>query len=180
LSLWNISDETWDAVCDSLKTHPTLQTLELRAVWTGAKLAPAMLKFRIQALEDMMKLNISIHSIRLHDRYSKHELFRGSVIPYLETNKFLPRVRAIQKTRPIAYRAKVLGAALFATRSDANSFWMLLSGNAEIAFPLTTVATSLPTAATPVNVAPVVATGSATAASNIVAPAAGQKRKACP
>jgi hypothetical protein len=70
--------------------------------------------------------------------YSQHELFRGSVIPYLETNRFRPRVRAIQKTRPIPYRAKVLGRALLAARTDTNSFWMLLSGNAEVAFPSST------------------------------------------
>jgi hypothetical protein len=29
------------------------------------------------------------------------------------------------------YRAKVLGRALLATRTDVNSFWMLISGNAE-------------------------------------------------
>jgi hypothetical protein len=66
----------------------------------------------------------------------------------VETN----RVRAIQKTRLIAYRAKLLGRALLAARTDANSFWMLLSGNAEVAFPpttaTTTLATTLPTPAT--------------------------------
>jgi hypothetical protein len=29
----------------------------------------------------------------------------------------------------------VLGRALLAARTDANSFWMILAGNAEIAFP---------------------------------------------
>jgi hypothetical protein len=78
--------------------------------------------------------------------------FRGSVIPYLAANRFRPRIRAIQKTRPILYRAKVLERALLAARSDANSFWMLLLGNAEVAFPSRTttieVAASLPTSAT--------------------------------
>jgi hypothetical protein len=58
---------------------------------------------------------------------------------------FLP----FKKTRPIAYRTKVLGRALLAVRTDANSFWMLLSGNAEVAFPSTTAtiaaAANLPT-----------------------------------
>jgi hypothetical protein len=48
-------------------------------------------------------------------------------------------VRAIQKTRPIAYRTKVLGRVLLAVRTYANSFWMLVSGNAKVAFPSTTV-----------------------------------------
>jgi hypothetical protein len=147
--LW--SDETWGTICDSLKTHPTLQVLDHLAAG-GASLAPAVLISRIQALLDMMKVNMSIHTICLSHHYRQHELFRGSVIPYLETNRLRPRVRAIQKTRPIAYRAKVLGRALLAVRSDdANRFWMLLSGNPEVAFPsrgTTIAAANLPTPAT--------------------------------
>jgi hypothetical protein len=185
-----VSDEKWGAVCDSLKTHPTLEVLDLAEFMYmrgRPAMAPDVITSRMQALGDMIKVSMSIHTIHLDSRYSQaHEIYRESVIPYLETNQFRPRLLAIQKTRPIAYRAKVLGRALLATRTDANSFWMLLSGNAEVAFPsrtTTIAAANLPTPATvgaSANAAFVVATGSPTAASNFVAPAAGQKRKACP
>jgi hypothetical protein len=101
---------------------------------------------------DMMKINMSIHTIHLHVHYLDHEFYRESVIPYLATNRLRPRVRAIQKARPIPYRAGVLGRALLSAGSDANTFWMLLSGNTEVAFPPRTatiaVAASLPTSAT--------------------------------
>jgi hypothetical protein len=129
-----MSDVAWGAVCDSLKAHPTLEVLNLLTTG-GMALAPAVLKSRIQALVNMMKVITTIHTIQVDACYSQHELFRESVIPYLETNRFRPRVRATQKTRPIPYRAKVLGRALLAVRTNANSFWMLLSGNAEVAFP---------------------------------------------
>jgi hypothetical protein len=99
-----------------------------------------------------MKVNMSIHTIRLNDRYYEHEISGQSVIPYLETNRLRPRLLAIQKTRPIPHRAKLLGRALLSVRTDANGFWMLLSGNAEVAFPSSTAtiatAGSLTTAAT--------------------------------
>ena len=121
--------------------------------------------------------------MNLGDQDSKHELFRESVIPYLETNLFRPRLLAIQKTRPIAYRATVLGQALLAVRTDPNRLWMLLSGNAEVAFPSTTATTtaaaSLPTpayVAATENFTPVVANAS----SSVDASAASQKRKAYP
>jgi hypothetical protein len=57
------------------------------------------------------------------------------LIPYLETNRFRPHLLAIQKTRPIPYRAKVLGQALLAVRTDPNRVWMLLSGNPEVVLP---------------------------------------------
>jgi hypothetical protein len=57
---------------------------------------------------------------------------------------FLPS----KKTRSIPYRAKVLGRALLSAYTDANRFWILLSGNAEVTFPSTTatiaVAANLP------------------------------------
>jgi hypothetical protein len=180
-----MSDETWDTVYDSFEAHPTLEVLDLRS--TEAFMAPTELKSRILKLVDMLKVNMTIHTIQLDDYYYEHKLFRDSVIPYLETNRLRPRLLAIQKTLPQAYRAKVLGRALLAVRTDPNRFWMLLLGNAEVAFPSTTAAASLPTpanAAASENIAPVgaiaCATARATAASSVVASTTGQKRKACP
>jgi hypothetical protein len=149
-----LSNETWDAVCDFLETHPTLQVLKIcpMHIFREPPLAPAVLESQIQGLVDMLKVNMTIHTIHLNAYYREHELFRGSVVPYLETNRLRQRVRAIQKTRPMAYRAKVLGRALLAARTDPNHFWMLLSGNPEVAFPSTTAkatpAATLPTPAT--------------------------------
>jgi hypothetical protein len=200
-----MTDETWDAVCDYLKTHPTLEVLDFRARFRDAMMTPAKLKSRIQALVDMLKVNTSIHTIHLRDLYSEHELFRESVSPYLETNRFRPRLLAIQRARPVPYRAKVLGRALMAARADANCFWMLLSGNAEVAFPSSTTtisaAANLPTpatvgatsnatfsvAATAAISAAVTITSTRTAsttasstAANVATPTACQKRKARP
>jgi hypothetical protein len=172
------SAEAWGAICDSLETHPTLEVLDLRTSFANAE-TQAVLNFRIQALLDMIKVNMSIHTMHFDSEHSQHELFRGTIIPYLETNRLRPRLLAIQKTRPIAYRTKVLGRALLAARADVNSLWMLLSGNAEVAFPSTTNTTTtlvahLPTPATvgaSANVdgaTAVAATGSTPAASNAV------------
>jgi hypothetical protein len=145
-----VDDETWGAICDSLETHPTLEVLDFRKTFKNAAPAPAVLKCRIQVILDMMKVNTSMQTIHLPDLYCEHELFRGSVVPYHETNRFRPSLLAIQKTRPMTYRAKVLGRALLSARTDANRFWMLLSGNAEVAFPsrTTAAAVNLPTPAT--------------------------------
>jgi hypothetical protein len=195
-----LNDETWGAISGSLKAHPTLELLNLRGAFTVATATPALLKFQTQKLVAMMKVNTSIHTIHLRDNYSEHALFRESVIPYLETNRLRPRVRAIQMTRPIAYRAKVLGRTLLAVRTDPNRLWMLLSGNAEIASPskiaaatklsmpagaaATTIATgSLPRAtadATAATSAAIHATTFASTVAAAAAPSADQKRKARP
>ena len=150
----------------------------------------------------MMKVNTSIHTIHLDFPYSGHELYRESIVPYLATNRHRSHVRAIQKTRPLVYRAKVLGQALFAARTDLNQFWMLLSGNAEVGFSSTTAtttpATNLPapsTAAATSNTAAAAVPTAVTATmditraasgtgtsdagtSNVASPTASQKRKA--
>jgi hypothetical protein len=121
--------------------------LHLRSAFADATTAPDVIPSRMQALVDMIKANSSTHTIHVDSRYSEHEIFRESVIPYLETNRFRPCLLAIQKTHSIEYRAKVLGQALLAARTDANSFWVISSGNAEVAFPLRT--TTIAATATP-------------------------------
>jgi hypothetical protein len=159
LFAFTLSHETWEVVCDSLKTHPTLQFLHLRPLsgYTRTGEAPwpaAELKSRTQALLGMLKENKSIQTIRVYDYISEHELFRRSAIPFLETNKFRPRLHAIQKIRPAAYRVKILGRALLAVRTYPNRVWMLLSENPEVAFlsKITTIAAPaslpMPTTAT--------------------------------
>jgi hypothetical protein len=192
------NDETWSVICDALKTHPTLEVLNLSSSLTTAAKIPAVITSRMQALLDLMKMNQLIHTIRLKDVHSRHELFQGSVIPYLETNLLRPRLLAIPKTRPIAYRVKMLGRALLAARTNANSFWMLLSGNAEVAFPLRTTtivaAANLPTPATTaatsaLNVAAVAAIAPTTGAAStlivsaidiVTTPTVDKKRKVPP
>jgi hypothetical protein len=128
-----MNDETWGAVCASLKTHPKLEVLDL--IHREKTMAPDVITSRTQAVMDMIKVNTSIHTLRVNSCYREHEMYPESVIPYLEMNRLRPRLLAIQKARPIEYRAKVLGGALLAGRTDPNRFWMLLSGNAEVAFP---------------------------------------------
>jgi hypothetical protein len=93
----------------------------------------------------------------------------------------------------------VLGLALLAVRTGPNRFWMLLLGNAEVAFPSTAATTSTaavnlhtPAAAAAVavatsNNAAAAATDTATratsttgAADNVATPTDCQKRKARP
>jgi hypothetical protein len=144
-----------------------------------------VVKSRIQVLLDMLKVNMSIHTILFyHDLYTEHELFRGSVVPSR------PRVRAIQNTRPIAYRAKLLGRAHLAERTDPNRLWMLLSGHPEVTFPSTTAkatpAANLPTTAAAAAVAFTVtatladSTTGVSVATHVATPTVCRKRKARP
>ncbi len=59
-----------DAICDSLKTHPTLEVLDL--VHGVQTMAPDVITSGTQALADMIKVNTSIHTSRVNSCYIEH------------------------------------------------------------------------------------------------------------
>jgi hypothetical protein len=130
-----VSKDSLIAICESLKTHPTLEVLDFGSIGPVEHPAEPVVMSRLRVLLDMVKANTLIHTIRLWELYESNGFFRESIVPYLERNRLRPRVCAIQEALPHSFRARVLGRALLAARSDANRFWMLLSGNAEVAFP---------------------------------------------
>jgi hypothetical protein len=130
-----VSKDSLIAICESLKTHPTLEVLDFGSIGPVEHPAEPVVMSRLRVLLDMVKANTLIHTIRLWELYESNGFFRESIVPYLERNRLRSRVCAIQEALPHSFRARVLGRALLAARSDANRFWMLLSGNAEVAFP---------------------------------------------
>jgi hypothetical protein len=83
----SVSDGAWDAVCNSLNTHPTLQVFSLREKVAFATMLPSVLKSRIEVLLDMIKVNTSIRRISLDYRFASLELYPGTIMPYLVTNQ---------------------------------------------------------------------------------------------
>jgi hypothetical protein len=113
---FRMSEETWDAVCNSLETHPPLGVLDLRGTFTDPTIAPAELKVQIQAILDMVKMNISIRTTYVWIPVTATMLFfREPSIPYLETNRFRSRIRTILK---LSRMRTILGRVLLAARID--------------------------------------------------------------
>jgi hypothetical protein len=138
---------SWGHACDDRRPRPT------RVSWM-------MLHCLLSLIEQMEDINLAGHILSPRSRNTNRRR-NETLLQLLQQSTTIcvlrPRLLAIQKTRPIPYRAKVLGRALVAARTDSNSFWMLLSGNAEVASPSATAAANLPTPAT------VAATGTPTA-----------------
>jgi hypothetical protein len=122
----SISDENWTILCQSLKAHPTLTSLNLEyTVPRGQK------THRTRALVEMVQRNTVLHSIQLAATDRHQKIFREEIRPKLETNLYRPRVRAIKKTKDRPFREKLLGRALHSVRSNPNLVWMLLSENVD-------------------------------------------------
>jgi hypothetical protein len=131
----SISDENWSILCESLKAHPTLTTLNLLS--EASDLSDEQKAHRTRAVAEMMKENTVLHTIHFNRGERNHQIYAESILPYLESNLYRPRVLGIKKA-DIALRRPLLGRALQmeSVRNDSNLLWMFLSGNPDAVFSL--------------------------------------------
>jgi hypothetical protein len=128
----SIRDENWTILCQPLKGHPTLTSLDLRETRPGW-LSDEQKAQRTRALAAMVQENQVLLTIDL-DRYERDDqIYEESIHPYLETNLYRPRVLNIKKA-DIQIRRLLLGRALQtkSVRNKSNLLWMFLSGNQDV------------------------------------------------
>jgi hypothetical protein len=133
LNLFNttISDDTWTILYESLQAHPTLTKLDLSHTGSGNGLTDDQKTHRTRMLADMVQRNIVLHTIKLSEGERDEQIYTGSILPYLETNLYRPRVLAVKQTTERPFREKVLGRALYCVKSNPNLVWMFLSENVD-------------------------------------------------
>jgi hypothetical protein len=137
---WSISNDNWSVLCESLKTHPTLTKLDLHCTLPMSHTAGVRIVLtdndkahRTRLLAEMMQENAILHTIALPEDERDEQIYTESILPYLETNRYRPRVLAIKKA-DFALRRPLLGRALQTepVRNDSNLRWMFLSGNPDV------------------------------------------------
>jgi hypothetical protein len=134
-----IIDDNWTVLCESLKAHPSLTSLNLRST---APLSPAgsgrrtvltddQKTHRTRLLAEMLKENTVLHTIAQLEKEWDQEIYTEEIHPHLETNLYRPRVLSVKKTNERPFREKVLGWALDSVKSSPNLVWMFLSENVD-------------------------------------------------
>jgi hypothetical protein len=132
-----ISDDNWSSLCQSLQAHPTLTSLGLRNTLPRPRIGGRIAltadqkAHRTRLLADMVQRNTVLHNIQLSEDERDEEIYTGSILPYLETNLYRPRVLAVKKTKERPFREKMLGRALASVKTNANLVWMFLSENVD-------------------------------------------------
>jgi hypothetical protein len=134
----SIDDENWAVLCESLKTHPSLISLDLRSTRPTSISGAAIMMSneqkiqRTRVLADMVKRNTLLHTIELRAHGRDQKIYTQEVLPHLQINLYRPRVLAIKKA-DISLRRPLLGLALQteSVRKKSNLLWMFLSGNAD-------------------------------------------------
>jgi hypothetical protein len=132
----SINEENWKILCQSLKGHPTLSSLDLRytsptRMLVGARIWLAAQRTRVLAA--MVQENQVLVTIDLKRHEKDHEIYGELILPHLESNLYRPRVQGIKKA-DIALRRALLGRALQteSVRNKSNLLWMFLSGNSDV------------------------------------------------
>jgi hypothetical protein len=121
-----ISDDNWSILCESLKAHPTLTSLDLSNTRPRSPVGVTIDEQktrRTRVLVEMMQQNTVLHTIHLSERERDEQIYTEEIHPYLETNRYRPRVLAVNE--------QVLGRAVYSVRSNPNLVWMLLSENVD-------------------------------------------------
>jgi hypothetical protein len=133
LSSLSITDDNWMILCDSLRLHPTLTSLDTRATTPIDALLSEQNEARMCAIADMMKHNTILQTIRLSERLLRYQqqIYTEGILPYLEMNPYSPRVHAVEEIDDRPVRQAVLGRALYCVTSNPNFIWMFLSQNVD-------------------------------------------------
>jgi hypothetical protein len=143
LNLYQLSiiADNWQILCESLKMHRNLISLDLCRThqWSAPPMTDEQKLHRTRALAEMLEVNTVLHTIKLSPFQFDKKIFTESVNPRLETNRYGPRVLAIKQADD-RFRRALLGRALQSelVRYKSNILWMFLSGNADIVVHETT------------------------------------------
>jgi hypothetical protein len=132
-----ITDENWAILCRSVRTHPTLEVLDLRFTTNRRGLTcPVRKNRRALALVEILQENTVLHTIRTSHDECCQRVMRESICPSLQINRFRSRVNAVKET-PGHMRRQILGRALYAIRRDPNLVSMFLAENIDcVSLPL--------------------------------------------
>jgi hypothetical protein len=141
-----IGENNWNRLCQALKTHPSLESVNLQGTGDTSSASQNLEKvegmygeqkaFRMLALAEAIEENTVLHTLVLSPDETDDEIFEESIVPHLETNLFRPRVIAVKHAvrHPLSFRQKVLGRALQSISRNPNLLWCFLSENIDAAF----------------------------------------------
>jgi hypothetical protein len=136
----SISEENWTIMCESVKGHPTLTSLYLGYTSPRAlngnqiEMSTEQRAQRTRVLAAIVRENRVLLTIDLRGHERDDQIYEESILPYLETNLYRPRVLLSIKKADSALRRPLLGLALQteSVRNKSNLLWMFLSGNQDV------------------------------------------------
>jgi hypothetical protein len=130
----HINDENWKVLCQSLRSHPTLETLDLSGTYhdLNVGISDASKKHRCNCIVDLLRFNTVLRSVHLTRNERDEIIWSESILLHLETRSYLPLVLEIKAVVDQPRRSKLFGRALNTVKTKPYLLYLFLSGNIDI------------------------------------------------
>jgi hypothetical protein len=130
-----INDENWTILCQSLRSHSTLETLDLSGTFhdlNAGIMSNASKTHRCNCIVELLRSNMVLRSIHLTRKERDETIWRESIVPHLQTRKFQPLIQEIKAVTDQPRRFKLFGRALDSVNTKPCLLYLFLSGNVDI------------------------------------------------
>jgi hypothetical protein len=131
----HINDENWKVLCQSLRSHPTLETLDFSGTFNdvnNAIRAKSSRKRRCKCIVDLLRSNTVLRSVHLTRNERDETIWSESILPHLQTRTYQPLVLEIKAVVDQPRRSKLFGRALDSVKAKPYLLYLFLSGNIDI------------------------------------------------
>jgi hypothetical protein len=132
-----INDENWTVLCQSLRAHPTLETLDLSGTFHDLNagittMSNASKTHRCNCIVDLLRSNTVLRSVHLTREERDETIWSESILPHLQTRKVQPLIQEIKAVVDQPRRSKLFGRALDSFKTKPYLLYLFLSGNVDI------------------------------------------------
>jgi hypothetical protein len=130
----HINDENWTLLCQSLRSHPTLDTLDLSGTFhnPNAGMTNASKKHRCTCIVNLLRSNTVLSSVHLTRDERDETIWRESIVPHLQTRTYHPLVREIKAVADQPRRFKLFGRALNSVKTKPHLLYLFVIGSVDI------------------------------------------------
>jgi hypothetical protein len=132
----HINDENWTVLCQSLRSHLTLETLDLSSTFldddSNATMSGATKTHRCTCIVNLLRSNTVLRSIHLTREERDETIWSESILPTLQTRTYQPLVMEIKAVADEPRRSKLFGRALDSVKTKPYLLYLFLIGNADI------------------------------------------------
>jgi hypothetical protein len=126
-----IIEESWRILLKAIKSHPSLQVLDLHLTPSSRRMSAESKMERMLAIVEMLETNTVILTIHMLLHECDKQVLHDSINPRLQLNLYRLRIRAIKEVAPGVLRSKLLGCALGKVSNNVNLLWLILRENTD-------------------------------------------------
>jgi hypothetical protein len=130
----HINNENWTVLCQSLRSHPALETLDLSGTfhYPNAGITDASKEHRCTCIVNLLQTNTVLRSVHLTREERDETIWSESILPHLQTRTYQPLILEIKAVSDQPRRFKLFGRALDSVKTKPYLLHLFVIGNVDI------------------------------------------------